>query len=495
MSVTLRFQSTGTVPGNSSPVVMQGANMTIGRGDENDVVLPDPDRMVSKSHCVIENHNGNVVVVDLSTNGTFLNYGKVPLGRTATPLNNGDVLTLGSYELAVEIRDRDAESAAIIASPVDLGPASHGIATNAPSPMDLLDEVGPEGDFLDDLLGGEGGPKGPGQVQRDSEDPFDSLLPPLGEEAQVFDNPPPAPEAQHDVYQNTSASDAFAVPSASGGVIPDDWEDDLLGGTPSGPAAFDQVPARPSPKPTPAHATPPPVAPPKPEPLLLQPSVDAEPAAEPVQPEPIITPSSDSAPGPKSQGDQAAARAFLQVLGAEDVKISDDELSGTMLRLGSVLKSMITGLREILMTRTSIKSEFRIDQTMINAGGNNPLKFSISPEQAIEAMVKPRTKGYLSAQEATDQALKDIKAHEVAMVTGMEAALKGVLKRLDPEKLGEKIETGGGLSGLLKGKKARYWEVYEKMYAEVSDQAENDFHELFSKEFSRAYQDQLEKLK
>lgn len=81
------------------------------------------------------------------------------------------------------------------------------------------------------------------------------------------------------------------------------------------------------------------------------------------------------------------------------------------------------------------------------------------------------------------------------MVTGMEAALKGVLKRLDPEVLAGKIETRGGLGSLLGGKKARYWEVYEKIYAEVSDQAENDFQDLFSREFARAYKEQLDKLK
>ncbi|MCB1339777.1 MAG: type VI secretion system-associated FHA domain protein TagH, partial [Pseudooceanicola sp.] len=149
----------------------------------------------------------------------------------------------------------------------------------------------------------------------------------------------------------------------------------------------------------------------------------------------------------------------------------------------------------ILMTRTSIKSEFRIEQTMIAAGGNNPLKFSISPEQAVEAIIKPATRGYLSPESAAEQALQDIKAHEIAMVTGMEAALKGVLKRLDPKVLEGQIEASGGLGGLFKGKKARYWEVYEKIYAEVSDQAENDFHDLFSREFARAYKDQLDKLK
>ena len=175
--------------------------------------------------------------------------------------------------------------------------------------------------------------------------------------------------------------------------------------------------------------------------------------------------------------------------------ITDAELPETMGRLGRTLAAMITGLREILMTRTSIKSEFRIEQTMVNVGGNNPLKFSISPEQAIEAMVKPTVRGYLPAEEAAAQALEDIKAHEVAMVTGMEAALKGVLAKLDPALLTQKIEDKGGFGGFLKNRKAQYWETYEAMYAEISDQAENDFHELFAREFAKAYKDQLARLK
>lgn len=166
-----------------------------------------------------------------------------------------------------------------------------------------------------------------------------------------------------------------------------------------------------------------------------------------------------------------------------------------MSRLGQVFSTMVRGLREILMARATVKSEFRIDQTMISAGGNNPLKFSVSPEQAVEAMVRPSTTGYLEAPVAADEALKDIRAHEIAMAAGMEEALKGVLRQLSPQALESRIETGGGLSGILKGKKARYWEVYEKLYAEISDQAETDFHDLFAKEFARAYKAQLERLK
>jgi type VI secretion system protein ImpI/type VI secretion system protein len=237
-----------------------------------------------------------------------------------------------------------------------------------------------------------------------------------------------------------------------------------------------------------------PVAPPSaPEPLFAPAPPAAPPPTMPAQP---MTGGSFGLPpaGAPGQGD-AAARAFLQALGVADLRVSDAELAATMARLGRVMAVMIEGLREVLMTRTQIKSEFRISQTVIGAGDNNPLKFSISPEQAIEAMVKPTTRGYLGAVESAEQALRDVKAHEVAMLTGMEAALKGILKRLDPAVLEAKIETSGGFGSILRGKKQRTWEVYEKMYAEIADQAENDFNELFAREFARAYQDQLERLK
>ena len=562
MAITLRFQSSGAVPGDGRPITMRGPSLTIGRGPENDVVLPDPDRQISKTHCVVENHNGNVVVVDFSTNGTFLNYGKIPLGRTATPINDGDVLIMGPYELVVQISSAASYSEPL--APLADERASFGNAKAAPDPYKLLDDAGPGGDFLDSLLGSSK-PTGPKQFKK-PEDVVD-LLPPLGDDGPLL-GPAPAPPigpAMRD--HSASITDSF-VPAhkAAASVIPDDW-DDLLAPTPA--------PARPVPqKPmaadadvfshTPASAVPTPRAsvPPAPVPPAIPeddifgamardptpvaaPALDnifADLAEKPPAPPQRTAPSSAEAPpfdpfatdpnrptrntaapaasaiveevvdlppvapsiaapqvtaSPQGAGPiiTDAARAFLVAVGAEDVRITDAELPDTMARLGRTLKSMITGLREILMTRTSIKSEFRIEQTMVNVGGNNPLKFSVTPEQAIEAMVKPTARGYLPAEAAALQALEDIRAHEIAMMTGMEAALKGVLSKLNPALLTTKIEAKGGFGGFLKNRKAQYWETYEAMYAEISDQAENDFHELFAKEFAQAYRAQLARLK
>lgn len=497
MGVTLSFQSSGAMPGSAAPVTMQGGSLTVGRGPANDIVLPDPDRVLSKSHCVIEDHNGNVVIVDLSTNGTFLNYSKIPLGRTPTPLNTGDVLSVGPYELVVQITDDVPQADPLGLDPLGVDPVSPGAADRAPDPMALLDDAGPGGDFLDDLLGSET-PTGPKQLN--TADPIDELLPPMGEDEDPFfqkaDDGRDTGGASMPMH-NPSANDAFTPQAAQSGMIPEDW-DDLLGpggGGGGAPAAAPAVVPAGGNTASPFAGATSPIAQAAAQSAA---PVTAAPVAQAVSAAPVA--GGDTAPPAANPAQNAAVSSqaiasFLTQMGASDVQISDADLEPTMARMGRIMKTLITGLREILMTRTSIKSEFRIEQTMIGAGANNPLKFSISAEQAIETMVRPSTKGYLSPETATEQALDDIKAHEVAMVTGMEAALKGVLAKLDPVELEAKIETSSALGSLFKGKKARYWEVYEKMYAEISDQAENDFHDLFSREFARAYQDQLIKLK
>ena len=483
MPVTLRFQSTGTMPGSAEPVTMRGASLTIGRGPENDLVLPDADRMISSRHCVIEDHGTSIAVIDISTNGTFLNYAKTPLGNTPTPLNAGDVLTMGAYELIVEmVQDVipvDQSGFDTLAPAREEGPVSHGDADSAPDALRLLDDGKDPADFLDGLLGPSSETTGPAQLI--PEDPLETDLA-FGDDEEPLLGPAPdeslAPGATSAPDHAPAASGFFPSAASDGNFIPDDWDGNGDEGAPS--------PPEPPVPPQPETVTPPPA----PEPAA---PASAAPDAPPVQPE--LQPQTESKTPPSTDARrQSAARAFLKAAGVEELDIPDEDLVPVMAHAGTVMQALVTGMREVLMTRAAIKSEFRMKQTMMGSTNNNPLKFSISPEQALEAMIRPRARGYLDPATAAHEALGDIKAHEVAMLTGIEAALKGVLKRLDPEALEERIGKGGETFGFLKGKKARYWEVYEKMYAEISDEVENDFHDLFSKEFSRAYQEQIDKL-
>jgi len=46
---------------------------SIGRADTNQLVLPDPERSISRVHAQVVFRNGGYELVDNSTNGTFLN--------------------------------------------------------------------------------------------------------------------------------------------------------------------------------------------------------------------------------------------------------------------------------------------------------------------------------------------------------------------------------------------------------------------------------------
>ena len=83
----------------------------IGRGADCDWVLTDPDRVLSKHHCVLEFRDGGWLVRDTSVNGTFHNGAGTPLGRdTAAPLLDGDRIRLGAYEIEVRLQQGAAAS-------------------------------------------------------------------------------------------------------------------------------------------------------------------------------------------------------------------------------------------------------------------------------------------------------------------------------------------------------------------------------------------------
>ena len=68
--------------------------ITIGRGNQNDIVLRDP--YVSKKHLKIVEDEGKYFLEDLkSANGTYLNNQKV---LDVTMLKNGDRIKLGQIE-------------------------------------------------------------------------------------------------------------------------------------------------------------------------------------------------------------------------------------------------------------------------------------------------------------------------------------------------------------------------------------------------------------
>lgn len=87
-------------PNDSGFILMMGAMLhrlkigcnTVGRFTDNDIIIHDEDRMLSRRHCSIIIHtDGSAEIFDTSLNGTYINDRRVTRAR----IKSGDRLRLG----------------------------------------------------------------------------------------------------------------------------------------------------------------------------------------------------------------------------------------------------------------------------------------------------------------------------------------------------------------------------------------------------------------
>ena len=230
----------------------------IGRGAENDWVLADPERSLSRRHCLLAFRSGGWQVADLSANGTFLNGEGEAIGHgQPRELRDGERLRLGAYEIELRIADAAAPryASAPRADPFALDPfASRVTPQTGPLDQDPLLHRGSERD-----------PFAPGLAPASINLPPDyDPLAPEGDEA------PFAGQTQPD--HSPHLDDAFR-PAVAHALLPDDWDlEPTLQPQPAispAPAAAEPAPIspvsyipQPPPSPPPPNRRPPPPPPP-----------------------------------------------------------------------------------------------------------------------------------------------------------------------------------------------------------------------------------------
>jgi type VI secretion system FHA domain protein len=206
-------------------------------------------------------------------------------------------------------------------------------------------------------------------------------------------------------------------------------------------------------------------------------------AAPPAAPAPAVA-QPGAAPPPAADG--ALLAAFLRGAGVPGARIEDPAAS--MEALGAAFRAMVSGLRAVLIARAAIKGEFRIEQTMIRARGNNPLKFSADDDDALSALLGTGRRTNMGPAEAVAEALRDLKLHELASVAAMQTGVREMLAKLSPEA----IQAQAGSGGLLPmQRKARAFETYEAQHAALVQALSDDFDSAFGKAFARAYEEAL----
>jgi len=502
---------------------------SIGRKPTNDFILLDPERFISSKHAIIEYNHNKYFITDTSTNGVFINNSKAPLGTgNSAELMHGDKITIGEFQLIANLEET-APAATPWDQPQAAIPSPPPAIPNAP-PMDdsfgitdglLGDSISSNnGDVVDPLaiLGGDS------MINDQSSDlDLPSMSPSFPADDDLTDGlfgnaheniPEPSPINEPFTPPNV-IPDPTAAPEPQSGasVIPDDW--DIMGD--SNPPTVEAAPAQPAasgfqnggsiiPNDEPlfegddifSALETEPLSPQSKTPAFETPAAAAEQAAPFQQPvataQPTPTPAFQQAPTANVPVDTSYFDSFLQGAGINPQQLSIADKKALMHKIGSLTRTTVTGIMTALRARATIKSSFRVNKTTIAPVENNPLKFLVTADDALIAILSDDKPGYMPAEQALTEGFKDLQNHQMALMAGMQATINSIVNQFDPNNLERSFDIQTGSSLIPGHKKSKNWDCYVEFHSKVAQRLLDDFQNVYGEDFAKAYEAQINKL-
>lgn len=421
----------------------------IGRAQDNDWVLPDPDRYVSSYHCKVSFRAGEWMLEDTSTNGVFVNGSDTPLSVEGPyTLQDGDRLRLGEYELLVSIDERN-----------DFPPDASGQipipkrVRHQPAPA--AEDLGEELDITDLLSESSLQPipvlSVPAQDAH-AGDPFD-----LGKALGLESEPPkPAPATARKPTRSgfTSLLDEPVDEPSQRAVAPgrnpaDDW----------------QMQTRPYDRKTLTALT---------SPAAL---------ARTDKPEPTRSKRNEG-----THDSASGIEAFCRGAGIDPAHLPSDAQHALLTMAGQILREVVLGLMEAHKGRANLKGRLKLAQTTIQPSENNPLKFSASVDEALMKLLDPHGSRYLGPVEAIRSSFADLRTHQAALTAAIQAATDELMKRIEPGELQERFDRGLKRGAILgAANRMKYWDLYIEFYQALNQRNEQGLPVLFAEELARTY--------
>jgi type VI secretion system protein len=487
---------------------------SIGRSPDNRLVLPDPEKYISRLHATIQYQGGQYFIQDSSAAGTYLEQKGQLLEQARAVLTDGERLRIGEYELLVAIVESTPVFSQPYAEPVrQLDFAASGALDG---PFGAPPSPTPAADFQKSFI-----------EQPDSSVFHQSFTPP---EAQTAPSAKPNVQDDLDFGDLLSTLDNLASPaaapspgvsSAASSPLPPDFPElpadffaeesqpahgsapvsesgDFLS-SPFSSAVSDLSPEAPGESVPPFPASPFDVSAEDRRPKPADVQLAAHSVSGALKPESAPTANAAFEAAPNSTlrhatepsqnvpSDSELIREFLAGAGIHDAQFLPPDQWPVLLRTsGELLRSMVEGLMCVLRARAELKSQFRVSVTTMRSVDNNPLKFTPNVDDAIRLMLSPTNPGFLTPKEAVSEGFADIMNHQMAMTAGIQAALADILRSFDPEL----VEKALG-DGIQFQRKAKCWDHYTSQYPVLKASAQEDF---FSDAFGDAYERQMQLL-
>jgi type VI secretion system protein ImpI len=424
-------------------------SVNIGRNQHLDWCLPDDKHYISGRHCEITPSDGAYFLTDVSTNGTYVNGWE---NRVQSPyrLRNGDRLFIGDYIIAVTMEGETPSAAS-----AERRGASHDDFWRPINPL-------------------------PPPIDSESLDPRRLDSPRhvewIDHVAELPAPIAPAPRGPSDLAPN-SASIWGPPPSKADSSSPSS-----PGRAEASARVWEISPHRGAPTPSSdAWAAPPPPR-----------SASAGAGAPPS----VTDLASPQAPASGTDEDAAAGaseyamflKAFARALGAPEETFASLGAAEIGAKLGALTRQMTEEMRQLLRARAEAKRLTRsASHTIIEAQGNNPLKFAPTTEDALRMLFGPSHQGYLDSQAAFDQAFVDIKAHQVRTYAAMQEAVRMLSNTLDPAIIGKGAARSSGVAAIVGSRKARLWDCYVARWEAMSPRAGDKLVDAFMRNFADSY--------
>jgi type VI secretion system FHA domain protein len=483
MTLTLSIRSGPA----SSPAefVLNGRDGVIGRATSCDWSLPDPTRHVSSRHFEIRFDGQGYLLVDCSTNGTFLaSTGE----RLSGPhrIVDGEAFTVGPFTIAARLvqasappawtgwdseREQTTTEAPGWGSPP--APANSGWST-APA----AEPASPGWGALPSQSASAGGwqPRtGPSLARAEPHRAAANwdTAPPLPQGGGPATDrgwaPAPAPAAPPVASAWDTAMPAPDPASGWSSAAPDrppaPTPDDLWGRIAEGNVVdwarggFGQ-----------------PVEPRR-DPLGLAPATPSAAPLPPTRTTPAAAPAPQTPPMPR-------ADAFLDSLGIDTARLDDDAAA----RAAMLFRKLVAGLVVMLEARARAKAQLGAEATAFSPDGHNPLKFARTPDEALAMLLDPSQPGFMPPERAVEDAFKDLQSHQVATVRAMQGALRTTLERFSPSAIRARAGSSGVLERIVPAARdAALWQAYEREFGGVAQGSDEAFLDMFAKEFREAY--------
>ena len=559
----MRFTIISTKAGHQPP---QGScdfyapGGTIGRGTDNNLVLPDDDRAISRLQAIVHVAADGECKITNRGNVTRVVLNEIPLERgRQVELQDGDILAIDDYRIEVSDLLQDSQPISRMAasgqppvtakSTTPTSAAAPAVAEAAPTavPSEIWDSLMQEFSIADSISSSRAKPQAdnapnpfaePKPAERNPEDPLAMFAdseplferPPVATDDLFADDtpfdrdsifadvtpttlvPPVEKPAQPVADEPQAELDPLALfgGDASAKTARHDDPLGLMGGAPltSVDAFSTEEPAKTvADEPDAAFDSPllmaqPPEEPPAaareeaPEITLPTPQAVARQAAQtpkgrlridPVRHEHQATSTPQPGNGEVLQGE--LLEALLEGMGLGDMQPVPQFDKENMRQLGQMLSMFSQGTVALLSSRSILKRGVKADMTMVLDDANNPFKLLPSGKTVLMQMFGARMPGFMPPKKSVRDALIDLQAHQLGMISGIRAIIAAMLQSFNPEQLEEEAKRDGHTSRLAlpASRKAALWDYFVRTYGETAGEIEDDFHTLFGEAFLYAY--------